>query len=172
MLFALGKSPEQTIKSYCAAIDQPAPGLTVSELAPGRAIMWDRSSQEAPFVLEIAPSTVERRRHRRKYAQGELPPDRSFYFTGPAGKLNLRAQNLLLFMQIGEGVDDETWNYHLRQHHYSDWIKNCIKDDTLAQTVRGVEDQPELPVKESRRLMRAAIEERYTLPTGGDDHGS
>jgi HAD superfamily hydrolase (TIGR01484 family) len=172
MLFALGKSPEQTIKSYCAAIDQPAPGLTVTELAPGRAIMWDRSSQEAPFVLEIAPSTVERRRHRRKYAQGELPLDRSFYFRGPAGHLNLRAQNLLLFMQIGEGVDDETWNYHLRQHHYSDWIKKCIKDDTLAQTVRGVEDQPELPVKESRRLMRAAIEERYTLPTGGDDHGS
>lgn len=172
ILFALGKSPEQTIRSYCAAIRQPAPALGVSDLEPGRAIMWDRTSQEPPFVLEIAPSTAERRRHRRKYAEGELPPDRSFYFKGPTGQLNLRTQNLLLFMQVGDGVDEATWMHHLRAHDYSTWIRDAIKDETLAETVHGVEGQLDLPVKESRRLIRAAIEERYTLPAGGDDHTS
>src|SRR5437763_1621565 len=47
-------------------------------------------------------SKAERRRHRRKYADGELPPDRSFFFRGPNGKLNLRAQNLQMFLQIAE----------------------------------------------------------------------
>jgi hydroxymethylpyrimidine pyrophosphatase-like HAD family hydrolase len=170
ILFALGKSPDHTIRTYCATIQESVPALTTTELEPGRAVMWDRSSQESPFLLEIAPSTIERRRHRRKYAEGELPPERSFYFTGPAGQLNLRAQNLLLFMQLGEGVDEATWMHHLRAHHYSAWIKDAIKDDVLAQSFREIEGQPDVPVKESRRLIRAAIEERYTLPAGGQDH--
>jgi hydroxymethylpyrimidine pyrophosphatase-like HAD family hydrolase len=169
ILFALGKSPDHTIRTYCATIHEPVPALTTTELEPGRAVMWDRASQESPFLLEIAPSTIERRRHRRKYAEGELPPERSFYFTGPAGQLNLRAQNLLLFMQLGEGVDEATWMHHLRAHHYSAWIKDAIKDDVLAQSFREIEGQPDIPVKESRRLIRAAIEERYTLPAGGQE---
>ena len=167
MVFALGKSPEMTIGSYCSAIHQPTPFVRGSDLEPGRALMWDRASQEPPFLLKIAPSTTERRRHRRKYAEGELPPERSFYFTGPAKQLNLRAQNLLFFMQLGEGVDEATWLHHLQAHDYSAWIKEAIKDDTLAQAVRSIEEQPDLPVRESRLLVRAAIEERYTLPTAG-----
>ena len=123
-------------------------------------------------MLEIAPSTVERRRHRRKYAEGELPPDRSFYFKGPADALNLRAQNLILFMQIGEGVDDATWTHHLQNHHYSAWIRECIKDDALADAVREIEDQDPLPASDSRQLVRVAIEKQYTLPAVGRNHSS
>jgi len=134
--------------------------------------MWNRASGETPFVLEIAPSTIERRRHRRKYAEGELPPEQSFYFRGPAGQLNLRAHNLLLFMQLGEGVDQATWIHHLRSHDYSTWIKQVIKDEALAQRVHDVEQQAHMPAEESRQLIRSAIEERYTVPAGGDEHTS
>ena len=111
---ALGDSPDKTIAGYCAAIGKPVPPMPETQLVPGEAILWERSGSEPPFKLHIAPSEMERRRHRRKYAEGELPPDRSFYFKGPAGQLNLRAQNLILFMQIAEGVDEATWMYHLR----------------------------------------------------------
>ena len=168
ILFALGKAPKDTITSYCTAIRQPCPALSESELEPGRAIMWNRAMEESPFILEVAPSSIERRRHRRKYAEGELPEERSFYFKGPGGKLHLRAQNLLLFIQMGEGVDEATWLHHLAAHDYSAWITEAIKDEALASSVREVEDRPELPVAESRRLIRAAIEERYTVPAGGD----
>ncbi|MFZ1844177.1 MAG: HAD family hydrolase [Nitrospira sp.] len=172
IVFALGKSPDETLKQYCAAIQQPAPAATAARLQPGRAIMWNRASGETPFVLEIAPSTIERRRHRRKYAEGELPPEQSFYFRGPAGQLNLRAHNLLLFMQLGEGVDQATWIHHLRSHDYSTWIKQVIKDEALAQRVHDVEQQAHMPAEESRQLIRSAIEERYTVPAGGDEHTS
>ena len=172
IVFALGKSPDETLKQYCAAIQQPAPAATAARLQPGRAIMWNRASGETPFVLEIAPSTIERRRHRRKYAEGELPPEQSFYFRGPAGQLNLRAHNLLLFMQLGEGVDQATWIHHLRSQDYSTWIKQVIKDEALAQRVHDVEQQAHMPAEESRQLIRSAIEERYTVPAGGDEHTS
>jgi hypothetical protein len=172
LLFALGRAPQDTIKTYCNATSQPPPALMDTELKPGQAMMWNRTSGNSTLVLDIAPSSIERHRHRRKYAEGELPPERSFYFKGPAGQLNLRAQNLLLFMQMGEGVDDATWLHHLTAHDYSAWITEAIKDEALAQVVREVETNSNQQAAESRRLIRTAIEERYTVPSGGDGHAS
>jgi hypothetical protein len=67
-----------------------------------------------------------------------------------------------LFMQLADGVDDETWQYHLRQHDVSQWFRTAIKDDALADQARGVEDQADLPASESRARIRAAIQQRYT----------
>src|SRR5512147_922046 len=69
-----------------------------------------------------------RRRHIRKYAEGQLGEDKSFYFRGPDNRLNLRAQNLNMFVQIAEGVDDATWLHHLRAGDYSRWLRDAIKD--------------------------------------------
>lgn len=167
LLFALGQSPGETINTFCRAVGREAPALPSADLQRGQTLMWDRTSTRPPEVLEIAPGTGERRRHKRKYAEGELPPDRSFYFRGPAGQLNLRAQNLLLFMQMGEGVDEQTWQYHLKAHDYSTWINEMIKDESLAAVIREIEARPGLSADESRKLIRAAIEQEYTVPTTG-----
>ena len=39
-----------------------------------------------PFWFRYAASTVERRRHIRKYAAGDLGEDKSFWFRGPAAR--------------------------------------------------------------------------------------
>jgi hypothetical protein len=114
--------------------------------------------------VRVAPSRTERQRHTRKYAEGELPPERSFYFRGPEGKLNLRAQNLMLFLQLAEGVDDDTWMHHLRQGDYSRWFRDNIKDEGLADAAAAVERQPDLGPSESRAQIKAAVERIYTLP--------
>jgi hypothetical protein len=108
---------------------------------------------------------MERRRHTRKYLEGELPPDRSFYFKGPDGKLNLRAQNLALFMQIADGVDDATWLHHLRNGDYSRWLRTMIKDEPLAAEVNRIEKLKDVSAAQSRDVVRSAIEERYALPS-------
>jgi hypothetical protein len=126
-----------------------------------------RDTEEPPFTIQIAPSHTERRRHRRKYAEGELPPDRSFYFRGPEDKLNLRAQNLILFTQLADGVDDETWEHHLHQGDYSRWLRDCVKDDTLADEVGEIERDTDLSSRDSRRRIREAVETHYTLPASG-----
>src|SRR5207302_5693096 len=107
-------------------------------------VLWPRGAGGAPFRLHVTPGRTERRRHSRKYAEGELPPDRSFYFRGPEGKLNLRAQNLTLFLQMAEGVDDATWLHHLRRGDYSEWFRERIKDEVLAAEAATVEERQEL----------------------------
>src|SRR6202000_639641 len=89
--------------------------------------------------IEIPPPRHHHLRHQRKYARGDMGEDKSFYFRGPQGALNLRAQNLALFVQIAGGVDDGTWEHHLKQGDYSRWFRDAIKDDALADDAAAVE---------------------------------
>ena len=133
-------------------------------LETGEALFWALKSADGPSRLRIAPCRSERLRHRRKYAEGDLGTERSFYFRGPEQKLNLRAQNLLVFTQLAEGVDDETWTYHLRRHDYSRWFGEGIKDEVLAGEASRIEDRSELSHKESRELIKEIVAEHYTHP--------
>ncbi len=114
--------------------------------------------------VRIAPPSTEQRRHTRKYAVGQLSPDRSFYFRGPEGKLNLRAQNLLQFLEVAAGVDDDTWTYHFRRADYSRWFRDVIKDSDLAAAAATVERDRFLSRGNALAALRAAVESRYTLP--------
>lgn len=69
----------------------------------------------------------------------------------------------MLFSQIGDGVDDETWRFHLERHDYSRWFRDVIKGGSLAAKAEEIESA-DLAADESRRRMRAAIEADYTLP--------
>jgi HAD superfamily hydrolase (TIGR01484 family) len=127
-------------------------------------VAWFVRIGASPRRFKLAEPTADRRRHRRKYAEGELGEDKSFYFRGPDGRLNLRAQNLDLFSQLADGVDDETWQYHLRRHDISRWFRDAIKDKALALEASEIEAQPDLTAQESRDRMRAAIQRRYSKP--------
>ncbi len=161
---AVGTTPHDMLAEFAVAVGQPAPPGPGGALEPGEALVWNRSARETPFLMRIVPGRTERRRHSRKYAEGELPPERSFFFRGPEGKLNLRAQNLILFLQLADGVDDETWMHHLRQGDYSHWFREAIKDRDLAAEARRVEGLGGASPAESRGLIRAAVEKQYTLP--------
>jgi len=95
---------------------------------------------------------------------GELGADQSFYFRGADGKLNLRAQNLMLFIQIAEGIDDQTWQFHLRNGDYSKWFRKAIKDSELADEVQEIEKDATLDPRVSKDRVSSAIRERYTAP--------
>ena len=131
---------------------------------PGEVIVWLFSDPAGPRFVKITPAEGERRRHRRKYATGELGEDKSFYFRGPDGKLNLRAQNMSLFAQLAEGIDEQTWTQHLHQGDYSRWLREAIKDQELADTVATIEQNPKLTPTQSRQQVIEAIRKNYTAP--------
>jgi hypothetical protein len=161
---AVGDAPDQTLHAFAQAAGAVPPTTAATDLPPGEVLVWQRYSGGEPVRLKAVPGKLVRRRHTRKYATGELPPERSFYFRGPEGKLNLRAQNLFLFLQLADGVDDATWEHHRRQGDYSQWFREQIKDDELAVEAAAVEEDAALAPTESRARIRAAIETRYTLP--------
>ena len=162
-LVALGDEADHVVEAFCQMVGERAPPPFGQPLDRGQALFWSRRSRELRLVSTIQPRQ-ERQRHSRKYAEGELGEDKSFYFQGPDGALNLRAQNLALFMQIAEGIDDRTWLHHLRAGDYSRWLKDKIKDSELADEVAAIESDQALSPSDSRLGVKKAIDRRYTSP--------
>jgi hypothetical protein len=161
-IVAIGQEPGKTIADFAQAVGDAVPkSVPDKKLSSGDAAVWLRRTGSEVVVVKSSKGSFERRRHVRKYAEGELPEDRSFYFKGPQGKLNLRAQNLNIFIQLADGVDDETWLHHLRRSDYSAWMESVIKDDELVEDVKKVEREVQDPRK-SRERIKEAITSRYT----------
>src|SRR5207245_2918624 len=111
-IVAVGAEARRTVKDYCDALDLRPPPMTEAP-ADDEVLIWGRFSSTSPAIVKVEGPAREHQRHIRKYAQGELGEDKSFYFRGPKGVLKLRAQNLTIFLQMAAGVDDETWLFHL-----------------------------------------------------------
>jgi HAD superfamily hydrolase (TIGR01484 family) len=128
----------------------------------GQALVWfARRKSSSPMLVDSRLAKSERRRHRRNYAEGELSPEQSFYFRGPGNKLNLRAQNLATFLQLADGLDDETWLFHLKRGDYSNWFENVIKDSELADAARQIERSSD--AAKARATMHEELGKRYTV---------
>jgi hypothetical protein len=167
LVIAVGDSPGRTLTKFSQAVGQPPPSLAPVELQTGEAVAWFRRQPEPPFRFRSEPPKGERQRHHRKYAEGDLGPELSFYFRGPEGKLNLRAQNLHIFMQLADGVDDNTWLHHLRNGDFSNWFRAIIKDSELADEAAQVEQNQSLSARQSRDAICKLIEKRYSAPPSG-----
>ena len=162
LVIAVGRSPENRIRAWSAIVGLQPEGLEPTTLEPGEALAWRRGEDSPPFRFQIATPHADRRRHQRKYAEGEIPECYSFYFRGPQDKLNLRAQNLNHFLQLGDSVDDETWLHHLRRGDYSRWFRDVIRDPELAAEASNIEREPHLDTQATRAAIRTAVQQRYT----------
>jgi len=163
VVIGVGDAGADTVSAFAKRVGDATPPLPDRPREEGEALVWLRRRDRAPFYFRSEQPRDEQHRHRRKYAQGDVG-DKSFFFRGPEGKLNLRAQNLALFAQIAEGVDDGTWLHHLRQGDYSRWFREAIKDEELAFRTEQIEAQQHLRAFESRAAIIKAIEDRYTAP--------
>ena len=92
----------------------------------------------------------------RKVAEGDVAPDQSFCFRGPEGTMKLRARNLLVFLQMAQGVDDGTWQNPLERGDYSRGFRDAIRDVGLSNLAREVEPSS-APPRESRAMIRKLV---------------
>jgi len=157
----VGNGAAQAIKQFCEATGRMPPKM---ELAPqADQVLVFRCKDHIELVTACRPKEKQKR-HVRKYAEGELGEDKSFYFRGPERALNLRAQNLSTFLQLAAGVDDKTWLHHLLAGAYSQWFRGAIKDDVLASEATAIEQDHSLTPADSRARIRDIVERRYTAP--------
>ena len=152
-VLAVGPRPEETLRPFLAGRE-----LSPPKLADDEVLYWSNAQVEP---LRLLPGKAQHQRHQRKYAAGDVH-EKAFLFRGREGKLALRAQNLAIFLQMAEGVDEQTWLHHLKQGDYSRWFREAIKDEPLAEEAEKIEQLRD--ARESRKRIRTAIEKRYSLP--------
>lgn len=163
VVIAVGPVPQSTLRMFATALGRPCEWPTALSDQPGCVVVWFPRRDEPPFSAKIIPTSAERIRHHRKYAEGNMR-QHSFFFRGPENRLNIRTQNLALFTQVADGIDDDTWMFHLRRGDYSRWFRDSVKDIDMADEAERIEQRPDLDPCESRRLIRNLVETKYTLP--------
>jgi hydroxymethylpyrimidine pyrophosphatase-like HAD family hydrolase len=163
VVFAIGPSPEETLKRFAGAAAQHLTWPEDLDYVPGNVVAWFVSNSQPPFSMQAQHARAERIRHHRKYAEGDLRWH-SFYFRGPDNRHNLKAQNLQVFSQIAEGISESTWMFHLRSNDYSRWFRDSVRDNYLADEAERIERRMDLTPYETRVLILELIRARYTLP--------
>jgi energy-coupling factor transporter ATP-binding protein EcfA2 len=163
VVVAIGHSPEKTLGDFAVATSRTIAWPEDLVYQADRVVVWLNEDGQAPFAMQAQPGRAERIRHHRKYAEGNLRWH-SFYFRGPDNHNNLKAQNLVVFCQLAQGIDESTWMYHLRRGDYSRWFRHAIKDDHLADETERIERRPDLEPWQTRQMIRELVDVRYTLP--------
>jgi HAD superfamily hydrolase (TIGR01484 family) len=167
VVIAIGPEAPKVVETFCERTGRDVPfGLAAPERE--QVIYWRPDSDIPPRVIKAAMPRQSHKRHTRKYAEGTLDEQRSFYFRGPGGALNLRAQNLLIFAQMAEGIDDDTFEFHRHAGDFSRWFREQIGDDELADVAAAAEADASLSADESRARIVAAVRERYTAPASAE----
>lgn len=163
IVVAIGSSPEETLAKFGRATGRTVPWPEGLSCRPEQVVAWFVHDQRPPFAMRPVPGRAERVRHRRKYAEGNLRWH-SFYFRGPDCRHNLQAQNLAIFCQIAQGIDEETWLFHLRRGDYSRWFRQAVRDEFLAEETQRVERRTDLSPLQTRQMITDLVHARYTLP--------
>ena len=155
----MGESPGLTMKNFATVTNTKiiVPKNIVIEV--GEVFVWQKARKDTLIVTCSIPGHLLHR-HKRKYAAGDMG-NNSFYFKGPENKLNLKANNLITFIQMGKGVDDDTWLYHLHKNDYFNWFRGSVKDEGLARDAEGI-GQNEQNADASRKAIFKLIQDRYT----------
>ncbi len=161
MQVLVGDNPQEALHKFGQVQEFPAENISINALPKGEAWIWNLQPGAKPFVITLTKPQHLLQRHKKKYATGDMKGN-SFYFTGPERKLNLKAQNLAFFSQVAEGIDDETWMFHLKRNDYSNWIRNAVGDRELADLVLKEEKHNNNAMATKRNILKS-IEEKYTL---------
>ncbi|GHD15292.1 HAD-IIB family hydrolase [Tianweitania populi] len=162
-VIALGPEGDKVIKKFCAMTGRDMPA-GVKPASDEQVLFWRPDGEDAPRPITPIKPLQSRKRHSRKYAVGTLNEQGSFYFRGPGDKMNLRIQNLMIFVQVAEGIDEETWLHHLRAGDFSTWFKKQLRDDEMAEEARAIERDDSLSPDDTRKGIIEAVRRRYTAP--------
>ncbi|TPL83166.1 HAD-IIB family hydrolase [Mesorhizobium sp. B2-3-13] len=162
-VIALGPKAKDVVKTFCheTGIEPPK---DIPTPKGDRVLFWRPQARKKLTTVKVIEPRQSLKRHSRKYAEGHLDETGSFYFRGPDDAMNLRAHNLMIFAQMAEGIDDKTWEFHLRAGDYSKWFRQQIRDKDLARETTEAEKDRKLSAEESRKRVLDAVRRRYTAP--------
>ncbi|MGA0531044.1 HAD-IIB family hydrolase [Hansschlegelia sp. KR7-227] len=154
----------EPVQSAIAAIAEArgAPPPRAPTPNQGELLFWRVNDAGPPRIIANTAPAQPHRRHRGKYAAGDVGTWKGFRF-GHLGPDAPCATNLADFVRLAAAVGDDVWLRHLRSGDYAAWFLNVIRDQELAQAATEIGLQVGLPAAESRKRVIEEIRSRYAL---------
>lgn len=113
----------------------------ISRAGPGQAVLVDRGRPGTGLVFAIGKRETPHMRHWHKYSEGQLRPDRRFYFRRDWDTLTgVTAGSAGELQQALQACEDQVILHHCRHGDFSRWIAEVLGDPPLASAVAATED--------------------------------
>ncbi|HTY32252.1 HAD family hydrolase [Mycobacterium sp.] len=164
--FAPASLPPREIDNSDVALTLTGADIAADIAARRRATI--RFGSQPPRGFTIAERRTAHVRHRHKYADIRLPPERRFYFRPTNGECIPAAASMHDFCNAVRHLDQQALEYHLERGDFSHWLEGTIADKDLALLVAAWEDELEAQraadVERIRDQLLHAVEKRY-LPS-------
>jgi HAD superfamily hydrolase (TIGR01484 family) len=157
-VMTIGKDSAYPFQQFCEKLQLQMPSA-IPALSENEIAIWDREEASPVYKAKFQLPVQLQQRHKKKYAQGDMSYN-SFIFTGPDNKMHLKANNLMLFAHITEGIDAETWLFHLHRHDFSNWFRDSVHDEELAAV--GQEAEKISDTEASKNHILSYISTKYT----------
>jgi hypothetical protein len=127
MVFAIGPSPEETLKRFAGAGAQHFAWPEGVVYVPGSLVAWFVGVDQLPFRCRLNPPVRSAFATIASTLRATCNGTASTFADRTTGTI-LKAQNLEIFAQIAEGISDSTWMFHLRRSDYSLGFRDAIRD--------------------------------------------
>lgn len=157
--------PPELLADVDMTLTTVLPVGTVDLVGPDRHVraVLQRGTAQTPFA--VAGRRSAHVRHRRKYADVELPPQRWFHFRTAEGEIGAAAHNLTDFVRYLRSCPPGAVDHHALRGDFSRWAVGAVQDSALgaelAAAEREVADRRLATAQDARRRMVAAVEHRY-----------
>ena len=139
---------------------------SIAGLELGQAALVSSETAGFGFIapVTLAPRLTPHVRHRDKYVDVPVPPERAFVFGAERGGPPVRTASLRDFVATLAGRPGAEITMHLKRGDFSRWIAEVFGDLSLAGDIRRIEDTCRLGrLADAPDAVISAVASRYSL---------
>ncbi|UZE84044.1 hypothetical protein [Pseudomonas viciae] len=159
MLVTLGSTARELVEQFAKRIHRRSPEFPERSQSLEHACLWNLREGEEVVLLDQVQPIQKHHRHSGKYVAGDVGAWHSFHF--PA--LGQSAANLNEFLSLSTQLADPALRRHMDAGDFSNWFRQVIRDDVLANKTRVVETDTTLTPKEALSQVTWLVQSRYHL---------
>lgn len=150
-VLATGTNGIDTYRQWCIDNEGGVDSFPDIPADPFTTLIWT-SGRSEPYVVQIDEPT-EQISTVKPSMDAPLEASRQFCFRGPQGAMSLTASTIRQFLEMGAGIDEDTWKYHFNKRDYSNWISRQLGLPDLASAVEKIEKNAAFTPSEARVSM-------------------
>jgi HAD superfamily hydrolase (TIGR01484 family) len=158
VLVTLGSTARELAEQFAKRMQRRSPEFAER---PGleHACLWNLHEGEEVFLLDQVQPNQKHHRHSGKYVAGDVGAWHSFHFP----TLGQSASNLTEFLSSSTQLADLALREHMNAGDFSNWFRNVIRDDVLANRTRLIETNRTLAPKNALKQITRLVQSRYHL---------
>jgi HAD superfamily hydrolase (TIGR01484 family) len=159
VLVTLGSTARELVEQFASRLRRRCPDFPERLSGPEYACLWNLQNDNQVVLLDQVKPAQKHHRHSGKYVAGDVGAWHAFRFPS----LGQSASNLTEFLKASTRLGEPALGSHLQAGDFSNWFREVIRDDVLANKTRVIETDSRLAPSVALQQITRVVQSRYHL---------